>query len=62
MKTYYSQMGMEIDYTEYDSENTQMISAIQNYAFNNMYEAEQAKAVKNEEVYKQYRYSGGVIL
>lgn len=54
---YYAELQVNsgLEYTEYDAENEEMISAIQSYAFNKLYDAETAKVEKNEEIYNQYK-------
>ncbi len=54
-KEYYSQMGQEIDYTEYDEENEQLKNMMANFAYEKMYNAELEKTVKNEEAYNLYK-------
>ena len=54
-KDYYSQMGQEMDYTEYNDEDEQLKNLIANYAYDKMYNAELEKVVKNEEAYNLYK-------
>ncbi len=54
-KDYYSQIGQELNYTEYDAENEELKNLMANYAYEKMYDAELEKIVKNEEAYNLYK-------